>query len=135
MAVEAWEPTTGRVARKASWRGAIALYLASTAKSNAAYVVERGASRIGTHGTQDVPMHFRNAPTKLMKRLVTARTTSTTTTPKVVSPRPARFPGRDGRTICYQPVSRGMEIKLKQKLERCAKRWLEMRRKKKGAVP
>ncbi len=47
-----------------------AVYLAMTPKSNAVYKAW-GAARahVAQHGTQPVPMHLRNAPTKLMKDL------------------------------------------------------------------
>jgi putative ATPase len=48
----------------------VALYLAVAAKSNAAYAAFGQAQRvIGETGTLEVPMHLRNAPTKLMKGL------------------------------------------------------------------
>ncbi|MDQ3038990.1 MAG: replication-associated recombination protein A, partial [Pseudomonadota bacterium] len=71
MAVDAWDTYD----RLGSPEGELALaqltiYLASTAKSNAAYAAWNAARKdVTTHGTQDVPMHFRNAPTKLMKSL------------------------------------------------------------------
>src|SRR3546814_8711809 len=44
--------------------------LASTAKSNAAYAAFNAARRdVEQHGSQPVPMHIRNAPTRLMKQL------------------------------------------------------------------
>jgi putative ATPase len=48
----------------------VAIYLAIAAKSNAAYAAfGEVRSVIGETGTLDVPMHLRNAPTKLMKGL------------------------------------------------------------------
>ena len=48
----------------------LVIYLASTAKSNAGYMAFNEAKRdVREYGTQDVPMHLRNAPTKLMKEL------------------------------------------------------------------
>ena len=46
------------------------LYLACTAKSNAAYVAyEEARAFVEKDGTRPVPLHIRNAPTKLMKNL------------------------------------------------------------------
>lgn len=46
-----------------------AIYLASSAKSNAATVAIGAAmSAVKTHGDLPVPLHIRNAPTKLMKK-------------------------------------------------------------------
>ena len=69
MAIEAWDAYD----RLGSPEGELALaqlviYLASTAKSNAGYVAFNAASAMSReYGTQDVPLHLRNAPTKLMK--------------------------------------------------------------------
>ena len=48
----------------------LAIYLASTAKSNAGYVaLGEVRAEVAEQGTLPVPMHLRNAPTGLMKRL------------------------------------------------------------------
>ena len=48
----------------------VTTYLASAQKSNASYFALRNASKsVSSEGTQPVPMHLRNAPTKLMKDL------------------------------------------------------------------
>jgi putative ATPase len=71
MAIEAWDTYD----RLGSPEGDLALaqlaiYLASTAKSNAAYNAYNAARRdVREYGTQDVPLHLRNAPTRLMKQL------------------------------------------------------------------
>jgi putative ATPase len=47
-----------------------AIYLASSAKSNAAYMaIESALSAVKQSGDQPVPLHIRNAPTRLMKNL------------------------------------------------------------------
>ncbi len=47
-----------------------ATYLASSAKSNASYVaIGEAMSAVKKHGDLSVPLHIRNAPTKLMKNL------------------------------------------------------------------
>ena len=46
------------------------IYLATSAKSNAAYTAIRAAQEaVNRHGDLSVPLHIRNAPTKLMKDL------------------------------------------------------------------
>lgn len=46
------------------------IYLAGVPKSNAAYMALKAAtSAVEAHGSLDVPMHLRNAPTQLMKDL------------------------------------------------------------------
>lgn len=48
----------------------VVLYLASTSKSNAAYTAYQQAMKDAAHfGSLDVPLHLRNAPTRLMKEL------------------------------------------------------------------
>ncbi|MBA2249822.1 MAG: replication-associated recombination protein A [Chitinophagaceae bacterium] len=47
-----------------------ATYLASSPKSNAAYMaIEKAFAAVKKHGDLPVPLHIRNAPTKLMKNL------------------------------------------------------------------
>jgi len=47
-----------------------AIYLACSVKSNASYLAIRKASKtFNTHGDLPVPLHIRNAPTKLMKNI------------------------------------------------------------------
>ena len=46
------------------------VYCAVAPKSNAVYVAFKAAkAAVAEHGTLDVPLHIRNAPTKLMKDL------------------------------------------------------------------
>ncbi|MFX8320184.1 recombination factor protein RarA, partial [Acinetobacter baumannii] len=46
------------------------VYLAVAAKSNAVYVGYKAArAAVEQHGSLEVPMHIRNAPTRLMKTL------------------------------------------------------------------
>jgi putative ATPase len=48
----------------------LAEYLAKSPKSNASYMAASKAKKdIAKYGTLPVPLHFRNAPTKLMKEL------------------------------------------------------------------
>ncbi|MDE7408097.1 MAG: replication-associated recombination protein A, partial [Muribaculaceae bacterium] len=45
-----------------------AIYLATSAKSNSAYMaIDRALQLVETTGNMPVPLHLRNAPTKLMK--------------------------------------------------------------------
>jgi putative ATPase len=47
-----------------------AVYLATSAKSNASYMaIENASGAVEEHGDLPVPLHLRNAPTKLMKDL------------------------------------------------------------------
>ncbi|MDO5506508.1 MAG: replication-associated recombination protein A [Pseudoxanthomonas suwonensis] len=121
MAVDAWDTYE----RLGSPEGDLALaqvvlYLASTAKSNAAYVAFKAARRdVVEYGTQDVPLHIRNAPTKLMKDLGYGRGYQYDHDAEGgIVLEQTGFPDVMGERIYYRPVERGMEIKLKDKLDR-----------------
>ena len=120
MSIDAWDTFD----RLGSPEGELALaqlviYLASTAKSNAAYVAFGAAKRdVREHGTQDVPLHLRNAPTKLMKELGYSKGYQYDhDSEQGVALDQTGFPDAMGERVYYQPVERGMEIKLKQKLD------------------
>jgi putative ATPase len=97
----------------------VAIYLAITAKSNAAYSAfgeVRGV--IAETGTLDVPMHLRNAPTQLMKGLGYGQ--GYQYDPSVEGGvafdqqlLPDKLVGRE----FYQPTDRGMEAKIAEKLQ------------------
>ena len=121
MSIDAWDAYD----RLGSPEGELALaqvtiYLASTAKSNAAYKAWGLAQAdVRKYGTQDVPMHIRNAPTKLMKNLGYGRGYQYDHDAEGgVALGQTGFPDAMGERVYYQPVERGMEIKLGEKLER-----------------
>ncbi|KIQ96565.1 Holliday junction DNA helicase [Lysobacter sp. A03] len=121
MAIDAWDTYD----RLGSPEGDLALaqlviYLASTAKSNAAYTAWNAARRdVREHGTQEVPMHLRNAPTKLMKELGYAKgyQYDHDATDGIALDQTG-FPDAMGEQVYYRPVERGMEIKLREKIDR-----------------
>ena len=120
MALEAWDIFE----RLGSPEGELALaqvtlYMAATAKSNAGYVAF-GAARadVEAHGTADVPLHLRNAPTKLMKSIGYGK--GYQYDPDVeggVALDQTAFPDSMGERVYYEPVARGLEAKLKEKLD------------------
>jgi putative ATPase len=121
MAIDAWETYD----RLGSPEGELALaqlviYLASTAKSNAAYTAFKAAKRdVAEFGTQEVPLHLRNAPTKLMKEIGYGRDYRYDHDAEGgVALEQTGFPDAMGERVYYQPVERGMELKLKEKLDR-----------------
>jgi putative ATPase len=121
MAIEGWETYD----RLGSPEGDLALaqvviYLASTAKSNAAYVAFGAAKAdVREHGTADVPLHLRNAPTKLMKSLgYGGGYQYDHDAPEGIALDQTGFPDAMGERVYYEPVERGLEIKLKEKLDR-----------------
>ncbi len=134
MAIDAWETFD----RLGSPEGELALaqvviYLATTAKSNAGYVAwgeARGDVR--KYGTQDVPMHFRNAPTKLMKSLGYSKGYQYDhDAAGGIALDQTGFPDAMGERVYYRPVERGLEIKLGEKLARLR----EMRAHARGEAP
>ncbi|TXH72429.1 MAG: replication-associated recombination protein A [Lysobacteraceae bacterium] len=135
MAIDAWETYD----RLGSPEGELALaqlviYLASTAKSNAAYKAFGAAkSDVAEFGTQDVPLHLRNAPTKLMKQIGYGKGYRYDHDSEGgVALEQTCFPDAMGERIYYRPVQRGMEIKLREKLERLRSERIAARR---GAPP
>ena len=120
MALEAWNIYE----RLGSPEGELAfaqlvLYLASTAKSNAGYAAfNQAKAEVRETGTQEVPMHLRNAPTKLMKGLGYGQGYQYDHDAEGgIALDQTGFPDAMGERIYYQPVERGLEIKLKQKLD------------------
>jgi putative ATPase len=120
MATEAWDAYD----RLGSPEGDLALaqvviYLASTAKSNAGYLAFNAArSDVGEYGTQDVPLHLRNAPTKLMKQLGYGKQYRYDHDAEGgIALEQTGFPDALGERVYYAPVERGLELKLKQKLD------------------
>ena len=130
MALEAWDIYE----RLGSPEGELAfaqlvLYLASTAKSNAGYAAFNLAKReVREFGTQEVPMHLRNAPTKLMKGLGYGQGYQYDhDVDGGIALDQTGFPDAMGERVYYQPVERGLEIKLKEKLDRLRKARAEAR--------
>jgi len=121
MALEAWEIYD----RLGSPEGELAfaqvvLYMASTAKSNAGYAAfNQAKADVRATGTQEVPLHLRNAPTKLMKQLgYGAEYQYDHDAEGGIALDQTGFPDAMGERVYYQPVPRGLEIKLKDKLDR-----------------
>jgi len=120
MAISAWEAFDRLGAPEGELALAqLTLYLASCAKSNAGYVAWKAArADVESHGTLEVPMHLRNAPTTLMKGLGYGR--GYQYDPDVaggVALGQVCLPDALEGRVYYRPVARGMEIKLKEKLD------------------
>ncbi|MGS1079064.1 replication-associated recombination protein A [Pseudoxanthomonas beigongshangi] len=135
MAVDAWDTYE----RLGSPEGDLALaqvaiYLASTAKSNAGYKAFGMAKQdVREHGTQDVPLHLRNAPTKLMKQLGYGGGYQYDHDAEGgIALDQTAFPDAMGERVYYEPVERGLEIKLKEKLDRLREQRREARATKPG---
>jgi putative ATPase len=121
MSIDAWD-TFERLGRPEGdlALAQVAIYLASTAKSNAAYAAYNAAKAdVREYGTAEVPMHLRNAPTKLMKQLGYNKGYQYDHDAEGgVALDQTGFPEVMGERVYYKPVERGLEIKLKEKLDR-----------------
>ena len=95
------------------------IYLACAAKSNAAYVAYNDArSTVQSDRSRPVPLHLRNAPTRLMKELGYGRQYRYAhDEPEAYAAGESYFPeGMDPREF-YRPTDRGLEAKIAAKLE------------------
>jgi putative ATPase len=96
------------------------VFMAVAAKSNAVYVAFKAAmDDVQKHGTLDVPMHLRNAPTKLMKGLGYGQGYRYAhDEPQGYVPGEHYFPEGMEPARYYEPVPRGLEIQIRDALER-----------------
>ena len=95
------------------------VYMAVAAKSNAVYVAFNQAIQDAKQsGSLDVPLHIRNAPTKLMKQLGYGKNYRYAhDEPDAYVAGENYFPEEMGSRVYYQPVERGLEIKIREKLQ------------------
>lgn len=119
LALDAWETQE----RLGSPEGELAIaqaiiYLACAAKSNAVYAAFNTAMQDAKQsGSQEVPLHLRNAPTKLMKSLDYGkdyRYAHNETGAYAAGEN--YFPEDMEEKAYYHPVNRGLEIKISEKL-------------------
>ena len=94
------------------------IYLAMAPKSNAVYKAFNAAKAfIKKDGTRPVPMHLRNAPTKLMKDLDYGKNYRYAHDEADAFAAGERYlPDGMAEPGFYQPVERGLEIKIAEKL-------------------
>jgi len=97
-----------------------ASYLAVAPKSNAAYMAYKAAlADVKEHGSYDVPLHLRNAPTKLMADLDYGKGYRYAhDEPDAFAAGESYFPDEMPERDYYQPVERGLEIKISAKMSR-----------------
>lgn len=95
------------------------IYLAAAPKSNAAYKAYNAARAfVKQDGTRPVPLHLRNAPTALMKNLDYGRNYRYAHDEEGGFAAGERYlPDGMDEPGFYQPVRRGLEIKIAEKLE------------------
>jgi putative ATPase len=120
ITINAWEAQE----RLGSPEGELALaqaiiYLACAPKSNAVYMAYNQAMRdVKQQSSLGVPVHLRNAPTKLMKSLDYGKAYRYAhNEPEAYAAGENYFPDELTGTQYYHPVSRGLEIKISEKLK------------------
>lgn len=94
------------------------VYLACAPKSNAVYCAFKAAIQdVHEYGSLDVPLHLRNAPTQLMKKLgYGSNYRYAHDEPEGYAAGEQYFPDSIGERHYYFPVDRGLEIKIGEKL-------------------
>ena len=125
LCLDAWETYD----RLGSPEGELALaqatiFLACAAKSNAVYTAYKAATAdVGEFGTLDVPMHLRNAPTRLMKDLGYGKDYRYAHDEEEgVAFGETYFPEDMPERTYYHPVPRGLEEKIAAKLQHIRER-------------
>ncbi len=121
LALDAWDVQQ----RLGSPEGELAiaqaiLYLSCAPKSNAVYVAfNQARADVQQHGSHEVPIHLRNAPTKLMKELGYGRRYRYAhDEAEGYAAGENYFPdGMEPRNY-YRPVARGLELRIGEKLSR-----------------
>ena len=120
ITINAWETQE----RLGSPEGELALaqaviYLACAPKSNAVYMAYNAAmSDVKATGTLEVPIHLRNAPTRLMKSLGYKKEYRYAhNEPEAYAAGENYLPDELVGTQYYYPVNRGLEIKISDKLK------------------
>lgn len=94
------------------------LYLAAAAKSNAGYkAYNQMQAFVKENGAHEVPVHLRNAPTKLMENLGYGKAYRYAhDEPHAYAAGESYMPDGVDEPDFYQPVPRGLEIKIGEKL-------------------
>jgi putative ATPase len=94
------------------------VFLACAAKSNAVYAAYNAAREfVRQDGSRPVPLHLRNAPTRLMKNLGYGKTYRYAhDEPGAYAAGESYLPEGMAEPGWYQPTSRGLEIRIAEKL-------------------
>ena len=101
----------------------VVVYLAMAPKSNAVYLAYKAArALVQQSGTQPVPLHLRNAPTRLMKELDYGKGYRYAhDEPGGVAQGERYWPDAMGQHRLYEPVDRGLEIRISERLNELRK--------------
>ena len=125
MTLNAWEAQE----RLGSPEGELAIahavvYLACAAKSNAVYKASKAAmDDARKHGSLEVPLHLRNAPTRLMKELGYGEKYRYAHDEEAAHAAGEKyFPDDMTAVRYYHPVPRGLEIRIREKLDEIERR-------------
>jgi putative ATPase len=94
------------------------IYMAMASKSNAAYVAYNAARAfVAKDGSRSVPLHLRNAPTKLMRELDYGKNYRYAHNEvEAYAAGENYFPEDMPVVEWYRPVERGLEIRIREKL-------------------
>ena len=108
------------------------VYLATAPKSNAVYeAYSRAAEDAHRDVAQPVPLHLRNAPTKLMKDLAYGKGYQYAhSEPDAIADMSCLPSALEGRKY-YEPKERGFEKEIKRRLDG----WEEIKKKRRSALP
>ncbi len=102
----------------------VAIYLALAPKSNAAYMAEKAARKLAkTTQDLDVPAHLKNAPTKLMKQIGHGEGYQYAHHEEDAVVTQKHFPDAMQEVRLFEPVPRGFEKTLAERMA-----WLQARR-------
>ena len=120
LALNAWDVQE----RLGSPEGELAIaqavsYMACAPKSNAVYMAFKSAVQdVKNSGSEPVPVHLCNAPTNLMKELGYGHEYRYAhDEPEAYAAGEHYFPENMESREYYQPVDRGLEIKIREKLQ------------------
>ena len=114
-AFEAWEKVGPPEAELALSEAAV--YLASAPKSNALYRAEKALkTEIEQTGFQPVPLHIRNAPTRLMKKLGYSRGYLYPHNYPGARVRQEYLPDKLNNRLFYRPTERGFEREIGKRI-------------------
>jgi putative ATPase len=120
-AFEAWEKVGPPEAELALAEAAV--YLACAPKSNALYAAEKTVkAEIEESGAQPVPLHIRNAPTKLMKEHGYSRGYLYPHNHPGAWVKQEYLPEKIKARVYYRPTGRGFEKEIKARMEELAKK-------------
>ncbi len=119
-AFEAWQKVGPPEAELALVEAAV--YLSSAPKSNALYVAEKAVKKeIEASGPQAVPLHIRNAPTGLMKRLGYSRGYLYPHNYPGARVEQEYLPEKIRNRVFYRPTDRGFEKEIETRVDKTGK--------------